>query len=211
MQRLRVLSPGRLALVFAFFLPLALSIQPARSAATDPGAVVTDFASRTLTLVHNGQLADAQRRGNFRQLVEQTFDMSAVAQFVAGRYWRTASEAERQKFVNLFTAHMVDIYASRFGNYNNQSLRVTGERAIGDDAWMVASQIIEANAQPSTPIDWRVVKSADGFRIVDVVIGGVSLATTKRDEFGALFQRNGGKMEPVLARLDGMNANNAKN
>jgi phospholipid transport system substrate-binding protein len=203
MRQSRVVRLGWVPLL-AVLCMLAVSAAHAAGGAVTARALVSDFADRTLALVHAGDLAPTAHRGRFHGLVDEKFDMPAVAQFVAGRYWRTATDAERAKFTRLFTDYMVDIYATRFANYNNQTLKVIGERPIADTAVSVSSHIVEANGQPAAAIDWRVAKTEDGYRITDVIIAGVSLATTKRDEFGALFQKSGGKMEPVLAQLGAM-------
>ena len=161
---------------------------------------ISDLANRVI-LILKDQRAAPERRQQFRALIDERFDMPAIAQFVAGRYWRTASEEDRQQFIAAFTDYMVDFYTVRFTDYGNQTLRILGQR-IGEGNTTVASQVVNPNGAPGVQLDWRVGQTPEGFKITDVAIGGVSLAITKRDEFAAVIQRNGGKIAALTAELD---------
>ena len=185
-----------------FLLALAAMAPPVQ-AQSNPGNAsewIADLANRVIAILKDPQ-SPTDRRQKFRALIDQRFDMPAIAQFVAGRYWRTASETDRQEFTAAFTDYMVDFYTVRFTDYGNQTLRILGQR-VGEGATTVASQVVNPNGAPGVQLDWRVGQTPDGFKITDVAIGGVSLAITKRDEFAAVIQRNGGKIAALTAELD---------
>jgi phospholipid transport system substrate-binding protein len=172
----------------------------AEPSAANASEWITELASRVIVILKERQ-STPDRRQRFRALIDERFDMPAIAQFVAGRYWRTATETERQQFIAAFTDYMVDFYTVRFTDYGNQTLRILGQR-VGEGATTVASQVINPNGAPGVQLDWRVGQTSEGFKITDVAIGGVSLAITKRDEFAAVIQRNGGKIAALTAELD---------
>jgi phospholipid transport system substrate-binding protein len=172
----------------------------AQSSPTNASEWIADLANRVIVILKD-QRSAPERRQQFRALIDERFDMPAIAQFVAGRYWRAASEDDRQQFTAAFTDYMVDFYTVRFTDYGNQTLRLLGQR-VGEGATTVASQVVNPNGSPGVQLDWRVGQTPEGFKITDVAIGGVSLAITKRDEFAAVIQRNGGKIAALTAELD---------
>lgn len=167
----------------------------------NPSGWIADLADRVIAILHE-QKSPADQRERFRALIDERFDMPAIAQFVAGRYWRTSNEADRAQFTSAFTDYMVDFYNARFADYGNQTLKVLGQRTTSEGNWIVASQIVNPNGSPGTTLDWRITQTPHGQKITDVAIGGVSLAITKRDEFGSVIQRNGGQIAALTAELD---------
>jgi len=172
----------------------------AETASANASEWIADLGNRVVAILKDQQ-ATPERRQKFRALIDERFAMPAIAQFVAGRYWRTASETDRQQFIVAFTDYMVDFYTVRFVDYGNQTLKILGQRT-GEGTVTVASQVINPNGVPGVQLDWRVGQTPEGFKITDVAIGGVSLAITKRDEFAAVIQRNSGKIAALTAELD---------
>ena len=185
------------ALLLAVILPLAAA--PAR-AAEDSAGFIADLGQRTIKVLAS-KLSERERETQFRVIFDEGFDVPAISRFVLGQYWRTASEAQRQDFVALFEAYVVHAYAVRFNEYGGQQLQVIAARAEGDDSSLVQSRIAQPNGAPPLKVDWRVGKTAKGYKINDVVIEGVSMAVTQRQEFASVIQRNGGQIDALLKLL----------
>lgn len=141
----------------------------------------------------------AQRLARFRELFRDDFDVPGIGQFVLGRYWRTATPQQQQEFLGLFQEFIVRAYSERLGEYGGEPFRVTGERPNGDET-IVTSQIIRQNGQP-IGVDWYLVHRGGGLKISDVYVSGVSMKVTHRDEFSAIIQRNGGRVDALIAQL----------
>ncbi|HEX3499811.1 MAG TPA: ABC transporter substrate-binding protein [Stellaceae bacterium] len=178
-----------LVLAMAAFQP-----GPAR-AASDPAGFIADLSQQAMVVLT--AQSEAEREGQFRTLFDTGFDVPAVARFTLGRYWTTASPAQQQEFTTLFTAYMVHVYAVRFNEFTGQQFKVTGSRPEGDVSTLVTSQLGSDGNQP-VKIDWRVKKVADGFKIADIVVEGISMVVTQRQEFSAVIQRGGGDIEALL-------------
>jgi phospholipid transport system substrate-binding protein len=95
---------------------------------------------------------------------------------------------------------MVHVYAVRFNEFTGQQFKVTGSRPEGDASTLVTSQLGSDGNQP-VKIDWRVAKVAGGFKITDIVVEGISMMVTQRQEFSAVIQRGGGDIEALLKPL----------
>lgn len=140
-----------------------------------------------------------ERLARFRELFRNDFDVPGIGQFVLGRYWRIATPAEQQEFLGLFQEYIVEAYSARLGEYGGEPFRVTGSRPSGGEI-VVTSQIIQKSGAP-IEVDWFLANEGGTFKITDVYVGGVSMKVTERDEFGAVIQRNGGQVAPLLAQL----------
>ena len=169
------------------------------AAAADPAALIRELGNRALEVLGKN-VGSTERAARFRQLFREDFDVPAIARFVLGRYWRIATEAEQQEFVRLFEGYIALAYANRLAEYSGETLKVVGSRPDGD-ASLVTSEIIRPNGAPPAKVDWRVTRADGAYKITDVVVEGVSMAVTQRSEFASVIQRNGGKVEGLLAML----------
>lgn len=173
---------------------------PARSAGSDPEIFMRALASDAIAVLSNDTLDQASRAHAFRQLLRRGFDLPTVSRFVLGRYWRRAKEVEREEFVQLFEDYLVAIYGRRLGNFSRSGLRVTGHRASGADGAIVHSQIDPHNG-PTINLAWRLKRQDDDWRVVDIMVEGVSLAIAQRSEFTTVIRNSGGRVSGLLVIL----------
>jgi phospholipid transport system substrate-binding protein len=183
----------RLTLLLALIL-----LAPGQTrAASDSAGFIADLGTRAITVL-SSQAPQSDRETRFRAIFDAGFDVPAIARFALGRYWQTASEAQRAEFTALLAAYMVHVYTVRFNEFVGLKFAVTGSRPEGDTSSLVSSRM--GNTQPVT-IDWRVATKDGGFKITDLVVEGISMAVTQRQEFSAVIQRGGGDVETLLKIL----------
>ncbi len=187
-----------LVLTSVLLVLLCFSARPAFAA--DPAAFMTSLGDRVLKLVTDKQVPDAQRKQQFTQLAEQSFDIPRIAQFVLGRYWRAANAEQRQQFIAAFQDYMISVYWSRFTGYNGEAFKVTGQQPQGDYV-TVTTEITRANGQPPVKVNWYLIKSGDSYKIRDASLEGVSQALTYKDEFASIIERNNGQVSALINEL----------
>ncbi|MBT3491504.1 MAG: ABC transporter substrate-binding protein [Rhodospirillaceae bacterium] len=192
-RRLACLCLGVVITGAAFMLP-------AQAAETDPQKFLRGLAADMHVVLTDDDLTSASRAHAFRQLLRRDFDLPAVGRFVLGRYWRRANEAEQSEFVRLFEDYIVAIYGRRLGNYGSGGLTVTGHRTDGNNGAVVHSKIEPHNA-PVILLDWRLKLRESGWRVVDIMVEGVSLALAQRAEFTSVIRSSGGKVSGLLVKL----------
>jgi phospholipid transport system substrate-binding protein len=180
-------------------LVLVLTAAPA-AAASDAAGFVTELGQKTLDII-NKKPAKAERDQRFRSILREGFDMQALSRFVLGPHWRSATDAQKQEFMKLFEDWIVSAYGERFSQYSGEQFKVIGQRPEGDAVTLVTSQIVRPNGGPPIRVDWRVAKSSGQEKISDVVVEGISLMVTQRQEFASVIQRNGGQLEALLKIL----------
>lgn len=175
----------------------------ASAAADRNGAVgfMQSLGDRTLAVLATDPTFN-QALPQLRPLFTQNFDMPTIGRFVLGRYWNQATPAQQTSYTDLFTEMVVRTYTRRFVGYAGQTFQINGNRADGDTDVIVQSQINQTGGAPPIAVDWRVRDYGGGsFRILDVVIEGVSMAATQRSEFSSIIQRNGGSIDALLTMM----------
>lgn len=163
-------------------------------------AFVENMGRECIAAITNQAIPEADRRAKFRELLLAGFDVPAIGRFVLGRYWRVATDAQKQEFLKLFEAMILKTYADRFRDYAGEQFNVIGSRSEGDDHAMVQSRIIRPAGEPIN-IEWRVLKPKGQLKIVDVIVEGVSMSSTQQEDYASGIQRGGGDLEPFLAEL----------
>lgn len=186
----------RLAYAAGFAIALA-AWAPSGFAADNAVALITQFGDKTIQIFKDPLIGAPERERGFRTLVDEYFDFPAIASFVLGRYWKTASGDERRQFTAAFEDHMVRAYVTRFSSYKGEKFKVMPARLEGDSGTIVPAEIQRPGGQPSVVLDWKV----QDMRIRDVSVSGVSMALTYRDEFASVVQRNNGHIAALTAAL----------
>ncbi len=168
--------------------------------ADDPAVFVREFSVQAIGVLADHSLSGAHRQRAFRDLLTAGFDVKAISRFVLGRYWRKATEAERAEFTGLFEDLIVATYSKKFLDYSGQTLMVETIREENQEMASVASRIRRQGGE-AIRIDWRLLRRGGSWRIVDVVVEGMSMVLSQRSEFGAVIKGDGGKIEGLLVRL----------
>lgn len=163
--------------------------------------VVTIINSIT-DLLNNKALSQQQKQKQFQAVLNSKFDMNTIGRFAMGRYWRTATQEQRKRYLALFNAMIVDTYSRRFSEYKGQIVRVDSSRSVGKRDAVITSYVDEKN-KPKIKLDWRLRKDNNRFYVIDLVIEGASMALTQRSDFASVIQRGGGNVDVLLSHLAG--------
>ena len=193
MMRLR---PFLLALVLA----AAFSINAvAQQAQADTEKFIASLGDRALQVLVVDSQSEAEREDAFRGLLSEGFDLRLISRYALGRYWRRATKEQRAEYAKLFEDFIVETYVARLSEYSGETLKVVGSRPDDQDT-IVHSEIVR-DGRPPIRVDWRVRNGDEQLKIIDVVVEGVSMLLTQRDEFASVIQRSGGNVEGLLERL----------
>lgn len=161
---------------------------------------VSRLAERVIEILKDKRLDKDRRVSALSRVFLDGFDVRAIGRFVLGRYWRSASEAEQMDYLAAFQDFVVQTYAARFSSYAGESFVVTKANPDGEEGAMVFSDIGKPEGEPAH-VQWRVRRTASGYKIVDVIVEGVSLIVTQREEFASVLQRHEGKVAALTALL----------
>jgi phospholipid transport system substrate-binding protein len=194
---------GRRPLLAGLLLFSLLTGGIAPGAQADPTAeaartLVETVGQNVLKTLRDPGLSAQQKFDQLVQLLSGPIDLNLVARLILGRYWRTASDAQRTEYLKLFRAFALHTLATRLDVYGGQDFEVTGAKDVGGQDALVTTRILSGG--PPVEVDWRVRELADHSLVaIDVIVEGVSLVVTQRSEFGAVIERQG--MDGLLSEL----------
>jgi len=143
----------------------------------------------------------AERHKRFRKLMLENFAFQRIARWVLGRYWRRATEAERGEYMKLFEDMLVFVYADRFAKYSGEKLDVGRAETRGANDILVHSKIVRPDELKPVEVAWRVSLQDETYKIVDVMVEGLSMGLTQQKEFASVIRQNGNGVQGLLDEL----------
>ena len=169
----------------------------------DPTQLVQDVASSILKELDANRAAYVNNPKNVRALADKYllpyFDTRYSAQLVLGKYWRSATEDQRTRFINAFQDSMLENYGNALVNFTANRLKVQPGRVDpGADLATVSTTIMRDNGT-TIPVIYVLHKTPDGWKAWDVKIEGISYVKSFRDDFSAQIDQKG--LEAVITRL----------
>ena len=192
LSRRTVLLAGGLAFLGGPRLAAAVA------AAASAREFIQELGDRTVAIL-NADATPQQKLAQIKSLLDQATDLTLVARLVMGRYWREAGEAQKQEYVRLFNALLMQTMAERFSWYTGETFEIVDAKPADERDTMVATRILRPNGKPPINVDWR-VREADGrFLLIDIVAEGVSLVISQRAEAAEYISRNG--IDGLLAEM----------
>ena len=158
---------------------------------TDPAAFINHFAELAIDDILMAEVSDEEKISRLRTLFKDDFDIPAIGRFVLARNWRRANDTEKQEFLDLFEDVIVYTWSRRFGEYDGQVLDIRGTVPDGESGMVVDSVIVDKIGQ-TVSVQWRLRLREEGLRIVDIIVEGVSMAITYRQDYASVIRQNGG-------------------
>lgn len=182
-------------LALVAFLTVMAWQQPVRAempqATIDDAAhFITGLAQRAIEVLQRTNDSLEQREKEFRAILAEDFDLEFIGRFVLGRHWRKATPEQQADYQALFAEWLLKTYSRRLGGYAGETFETIDARAVGDEDVLVRTRINRPSGPPILA-DWRVRKQDDHFRIIDIMVEGISMAVTQRSEFNAVVSKDG--------------------
>lgn len=178
---------------------MAVMIQPAH-AEQGPMAQLEQTVNQVIEILKTDGLRSDEQKKQLTSLVKQRFDMGTMSQYVLGPQWRKTSPADRDRFIELFKGLLEANYLGKIESYNDEKVTFVSERIDGDRA-QVQSVVLSGSTE--IPIEYRLLKTEQDWRVYDVIVEGVSLVRTYRDNYREIVRKEGidGLLERMQAKL----------
>ncbi|MSO54715.1 MAG: ABC transporter substrate-binding protein [Rhodospirillales bacterium] len=187
-------------LLVVAWIPAAATAADAPTA-TAPSKFIEGMADKAIAALTEKGIPRPDRITRFRALLNDHFDVKTIGRWVLGRYWQTATPAEREEYLALFEDLLVATYVDRFTEYSGETINVVKSEDVGNGEAVVSSRIARTAGDPPIRVDWRLRQREGQFRIVDVVVEGISMGMAQRSEFASVVSQNGGTLEGLLSKL----------
>ncbi|MBM08709.1 MAG: toluene tolerance protein [Magnetovibrio sp.] len=188
-----------------FVTPFLVGV-PAQADDTAAGAksFIEGLADEAVKSLAAPNIGAAERRERFRKIMLQNFAFKRIARWALGRYWRRATPSERTEYLKLFENMLVIVYADRFSSYSGETLNVERSEVRGDNDILVHSKVVRSGSQKPISIAWRISKDMlnnGAFKIVDVMVEGLSMGVTQQKEFSSVIRKSGKGVQGLLEEL----------
>lgn len=196
MTRRRWLMMG---VVAALMTAPALAQEGPKTSPEQAAKFVETLSKEALAVLRADSAALELREAKVRELLSKNFDLERIGKFVLGKAWPEATPAQRAEYLQLFSEYVLATYSRRLGGYSGESFKIVKAETVGKQDAIVMTEIARPSGSPLN-CGWRVRTMEDGKqKILDVVVDGLSMINTQRDEFAAVVQKRG--MDGLLETL----------
>lgn len=173
------------------------------NAGIGPDALVKQTAEEVLTIIKNDKDIQAGNQQKVFAVAEEkilpNFDFDRVCRMVLGKNWKSATPEQQASFQKEFRSLLLRTYASALGKYKDQVIEYKPLRAEADAKDVtVKTQILQPGGQPIA-VDYSLTKTANGWKVYDIVIESVSLVTNYRSQFSNEIKQNG--LDSLIKKL----------
>ncbi|MDP6237407.1 MAG: ABC transporter substrate-binding protein [Alphaproteobacteria bacterium] len=197
----------------ATLVPFAIALggRPGPSSASPDGAAhfIEGLINEAIAVLRIPVEERVSRESQFRTLLRDKFDVPLITRLVVGRHWRRATDAQKQAFMLVFEEHIVKIYTSQLGVYNEEIVAIRNVASRTERDTIVGTEVMRSSSDAPLQLDWLVREEAGAYRVIDIAAEGVSLMTTKRSEFSSVIQRDG--LDGLIEKLRVLNADQLEN
>ena len=136
-------------------------------------------------------LTKNEKINRLKIIAKETVDIKAVGYYSLGSARKNLNENQKQKYSELFEAYFLKSFSSRLAEYTNPEIQVYGKEVLNKNYTIVNSVLIATSERPEVKIDWRIyTKNSENPLIRDLIIEGLSLARTQKEEFASILNSN---------------------
>ncbi len=141
-------------------------------------------------------------------IAKETVDIKGVGFYSLGSIRKTLSDNQKKQYLNLFENYFLKSFSSRLSEYTNPEIDVKGKEVLNTNYTIVNSILVATENRPEVKIDWRIyTKNPENPLIRDLIIEGLSLARTQKEEFASILSSNNGDMNALFKTLEEFSKN----
>ena len=184
---------------YFLFLNISYSIEPDQFVQT-----TVDRASKLLS----NNVSKEKKINELKIIAKQTVDIKGIGFYTLGPFRKTLNENQKKNYLILFEKYFLKSFSSRLSEWTNPEIKVISQNVINKKYTIVNSVLKGTDERPEVNIDWRIyTKNSDNLLIRDVIIEGLSLARTQKEEFASILNSNDGDINALFKVLEDFSKN----
>jgi len=184
---------------FLYFLVLLFFTNTTHS--REPIDFIKDVTSEASLILVNNVNKDTKIK-KLKELAEENVDIKGVGYYSLGKIRKTLSKSQLAEYENLFREYFLKSFSSRLSEYSDPKIDVLSQDKVSEKYTIVSSVLVAKEDRPEVKIDWRVyTKNPEKPLIRDLIIEGLSLARTQKEEFGSIINSGDGNIEALFVNL----------
>ena len=167
----------------------------------EPDIFVQSTVNRASKLLGE-DISKEEKIKKLKSIAKETVDIKGIGFYTLGAKRKSLNDTEKKKYAELFEEYFLKSFSSRLAEYTNPEIDVTNKEKLNDNYTIVNSILKATNERPEINIDWRIyTKNPDNPLIRDLIIEGLSLARTQKEEFASILNSNNGNIESLFKTL----------
>ena len=188
--------------IFTFVVFLLIFFNTANKAfSIEADAFVQQTVSRAGKTLSSG-LTKEERIQKLKEIAKEAVDIRGIGFYSLGSHRKNLTKEQLENYKDVFEAYFLKSFSSRLAEYSNPEIEVNSQKKINKNYTIVSSTLVATNTRPEVKIEWRVyTKDPENLLIRDLIIEGLSLARTQKEEFSSIINSNDGKIEALLKNL----------
>ena len=185
------------------FLTLALASTNSFSYDANPKIFIAELLSDAIGTLSDKKISKSDKKKKIETIALEHVDINALGMYTLGGVRKTLNEETLQRYKDLFELYFLKSLTSRLTDYADQKFEVIGADQKSETYTIVNSKIIKSSSQPEIKIDWRIyTKDLNRPLIRDLIVEGLSLAKTQKEEFASILNSNNNDIEILFAKLE---------
>ena len=185
-----------------FILLLLLSLNSVYAKSVEPDVFVQSTVNRASAILTKN-ISKEDKMNELKLIAKDTVDIKGIGLYTLGSFRKNLSESQKNEYSNLFENYFLKTFSSRLSEYTNPKIEVTDKKVLNKNYTIVNSVLVGTSERPEVKIDWRIyTKNPENPLIRDLIIEGLSLVRTQKEEFSSILNSNNGDINSLFKVLD---------
>ena len=170
---------------------------------SDPQTFVEEMVNDAINTLSNKNLTDEEKANFIENLAMDNVDINALGLYTLGELRKSADKANLERYQRTFEKYFLKSLTSRLTDYSSNKFEVISSEKKSSNYTIVKSKIGKSENQPEIKIDWRIyTKNPEKPLIRDLIVEGLSLARTQKEEFGSILSSNNNDINILITKLE---------
>ena len=172
-----------------------------KSYSIEPDVFVQSTVNKASSVL-SSEMSKEKKISELKLIAKETVDIKGIGFYTLGSARKNLNDEQKKKYAELFEQYFLKSFSSRLAEYTNPEISVEGKKVLSEKYTIVNSLLKGTNERPEIKIDWRIyTKNPDNPLIRDLIIEGLSLARTQKEEFQSILNSNEGNIEVLFNTL----------
>ena len=170
--------------------------------AKEPSQLITEIVNEASMILSSSDPVESKII-KLNNIADTNVDINGIGLYTLGKYRKTLTENQKIKYKKLFKSYFLKSFSSRLVDYSDPKISVVSENKLNEKYTIVNTVLEETSKNPEIKIDWRIyTKNPDRPLIRDLIVEGLSLARTQKEEFKSIIQNNNGDINSLFKSLE---------
>ena len=172
------------------------------SKAKDPSDLINSIVNEAALVLKSSDPVESKII-KLNDIAERSVDINGIGMYALGKHKKKISDDQKTKYKKLFRSYFLKSFSSRLVDYTDPKINVVSQKKINEKYTIVNSVLEATSKRPKVKIDWRIyTKNPEKPLIRDLIVEGLSLARTQKEEFNSVIQNNNGDLNALFETLE---------